>query len=147
MTPEDSRTIRVTRIFDAPRQVVFDYFTVPNLVKTWWGPEGVITEYVEIDLQVGGVCRWDMRQPDGGVHVTVGQFQEVVVPERLVLTQKVQGSQDEMTLTILFIDLGGQTEVVLTHAGITGPPIVKLLEEGWISTLKRLSLIFREENR
>ncbi|MEM7029596.1 MAG: SRPBCC domain-containing protein [Chloroflexota bacterium] len=134
MTPSQGHTVRVTRVFDAPRQTVFDYFTIPDLVKTWWGPEGVTTEEVEIDLRVGGVCRWGMRQPDGALHVTLGEFLEIAVPERLVLTQTVPGMEAVMTLTIIFVDLDGQTEVQLIHAGIAGPPLVHILETGWVST-------------
>ena len=145
MAPKQGHTIRVSRIFDAPRQVVFDYFTKPDLVKTWWGPEGVTTEHVEIDLRVGGACRWDMRQPDGAIHVTVGKCLEVVPPERLVITQKVDGLSDKMTITITFIDLGDQTEVMLIHAGITNAPLIPLLETGWASTFNRLHLILPKE--
>src|SRR5687768_11910272 len=84
-TPTD-REVVVTRTFDAPRQLVFDAYTKPELLKRWFGAPGRSLEVCEIDLQPGGAYRFVWRGPgkhDVGMH---GVHREVVRPERLVRT-------------------------------------------------------------
>src|SRR5580693_4278438 len=87
-TPSD-REIRMTRIFDAPRRLVFDAFTKPALVKQWLlGPPGWSMPVCEIDLRVGGGYRYVWREDFGGAQMGVrGVFREIVAPERVVCTE------------------------------------------------------------
>src|SRR4030088_2806801 len=63
-TPTD-REIVMTRVFDAPRRLVFDAFTKPELLKRWFGPHGWSLVTCEVDLKVGGTFRFVLRGPDG----------------------------------------------------------------------------------
>ena len=88
-TPSD-REIQVTRDFDAPRRLVFDAFTKPELVRRWLlGPPGWTMPVCEIDLRVGGAYRYVWRSDKDGVQMGMGGiFREVIPIERLVATEK-----------------------------------------------------------
>jgi uncharacterized protein YndB with AHSA1/START domain len=87
------REIIVTRVFDAPREMVWDAWTDPNKVSKWWGPKGFSTTIKEMDLRTGG--RWShvMHGPDGTDYPNESVFKEVVKPERIVY-QHEGGKQD-----------------------------------------------------
>lgn len=86
-TPSD-REIVMTRAFDAPRDLVFDALTKPELLKRWFhGPDGWSLEVCEIDLRVGGRYRHVWRGPDGTEMGMGGVHKEIVPPERLVRTE------------------------------------------------------------
>ena len=83
-TPGD-REIVVTRLFDAPRPVVFEAWTKAEHVAHWWDPSGVPLAVCEIDLRPNGAFRWVNRAPDGGEgHSFSGIYREIVPPEKLV---------------------------------------------------------------
>lgn len=88
-TPSD-REIAMTRAFNAPRQLVFDALTKPELLKRWLtGPPGWSFTVCEVDLKVGGKYRFEWSKKDKGIQMGVsGVFQEVVVPERYVNTER-----------------------------------------------------------
>lgn len=86
-TPSD-REIRITRVFDAPRPLVFDCWTKPELLRRWLtGPPGWSFVVCEVDLRVGGAYRFVWRGPDGTEMGMGGVHREVVAPERIVNTQ------------------------------------------------------------
>src|SRR5262245_47174521 len=91
-TPSD-REIVMTREFQAPRHLVFDALTKPELLKQWFGVFGGWSLAVcEVDLRVGGSYRYQWRGPEGVVMGMRGTFREVVPPERLVATEKFDES-------------------------------------------------------
>ena len=86
-TPSD-REIVITRLFDAPRTLVFDCMSKPELVKKWLlGPPGWTMPVCEIDLRVGGRYRYVWRGPDGAEMGMGGVYREIVRPERIVQTE------------------------------------------------------------
>ena len=111
------REIQVTRSFGAPRQLVFDAFTNPDLVKRWLlGPPGWTMPVCEIDLKVGGRYRYVWRKPgvkDMGIG---GTFREVAPLDRLVATEKFDESwyPGEALVTTVFLDNGATTTVTIT---------------------------------
>src|SRR5215831_18353622 len=82
-TPTD-REIVMTRVFDAPRHMVFEALTKPELLKRWFGPRGWTLPVCEIDLRVGGAWRFVLHGPDGRDIGMRGVYKEIVPPERLV---------------------------------------------------------------
>jgi DNA-binding transcriptional ArsR family regulator len=80
--------IAITRVFDAPRELVWEAWTNPKQVAQWWGPNGFTTPVCELDLRPGGAIRIDMRGHDGTVYPMTGIYRENVEPERLVLTSE-----------------------------------------------------------
>src|SRR5262245_31825676 len=85
-TPSD-REIALTRTFDAPRRLVFDAYTKPELLMRWFGPRDWKLIVCDIDLRVGGSWRFVMRKDDGTEMGMSGVYQEIVAPERLVSTE------------------------------------------------------------
>src|ERR1700689_4248792 len=89
-TPSD-REIALTRVFNAPRKLVFDCFTKPELLKRWGlGPREWTLTGCEIDLRVGGAYRYVMTRNSGEVMVMGGVYLEIVAPERIVQTERFE---------------------------------------------------------
>ena len=90
LTTLGDREIVMTRVFDAPRRLVFDALTKPELVKQWLlGPPGWTMPVCEIDLRVGGAYRYLLRRHSDATEMGMrGVHGEIVVPERLVATEK-----------------------------------------------------------
>jgi len=113
-TPSD-REILMTREFDAPRHLVFDAFTKPELVRRWLlGPDGWSMPICEIDLRVGGRYRYVWRNDKNGKEMaTGGVFREIVAPERLVNTEKFEDPwyPGESVVTTTFEERSGRTTV------------------------------------
>jgi uncharacterized protein YndB with AHSA1/START domain len=110
-TPTD-REIVMTRVFAAPRKLVFDAWTKPELVRRWLlGPPGWTMPVCEIDLRVGGAYRFEWLGQDGTVMGMGGLYREIVIPERIVNTQLFD--QDwtggETLGTLLLTEQGGKT--------------------------------------
>jgi uncharacterized protein YndB with AHSA1/START domain len=76
----------ITRIFDAPRELVFKVWTDPEHVMRWWGPKDFTAPYCTIDLRLGGVFHYCMRSPEGKDYWSKGVYREIVVPEKIVAT-------------------------------------------------------------
>jgi len=115
-TPTD-REIAMTRVFAAPRRLVFDALTKPELVKQWLlGPPGWSMPVCEIDLRVGGAYRFLWRGPKGTEMGTRGVHREIVVPERLVATERFDQPwyPGEAQVTNFLVERGGKTTLTLT---------------------------------
>jgi len=115
-TPSD-REIAMTRTFDAPRRLVFDAFTKPELIQRWLGVRAGWTMPVcEVDLRVGGKYRYVWRGPKGNDMGMGGVFREIVPPERIVATEKFDESwyAGEAVDTTVFVEKGGRTTVTTT---------------------------------
>ena len=84
VTLPSDREILMTRVFDAPRDLVFDAFTRPELLKRWFGPRGWTLDVCEVDHRVGGGFRFVLRGPNGSLMGMRGVYREIVRPERSV---------------------------------------------------------------
>jgi uncharacterized protein YndB with AHSA1/START domain len=76
----------ITRVFDAPRELVWKAWTEPERVKQWWGPRGFTSPFCKIDLRVGGSYLFSMRSPDGQDFWSTGVYREIIPQERIVAT-------------------------------------------------------------
>lgn len=115
-TPSD-REIRFTRVFDAPRMMVWDAYTRPELVKRWLGAmPGWSWAVCEMDVREGGHYRWVWRGPDGAELALGGSYREVVPGERLVSTERYdqQWYDGEAVGTVEFTETDGRTLLVTT---------------------------------
>ena len=112
------RELVMTRVLNAPRRLVFDAFTKPELVKRWLlGPDGWSMPVCEIDLRVGGTYRYVWRRDRDGTEMGMGGvYREIVVPERLVSTEKFDEAwyPGEAVGTVVFVEQGGKTTVTQT---------------------------------
>lgn len=110
-TPSD-REIVITRVFDAPRRLVWEAWTNPEHVPRWMlGPEGWTMPVCEIDLRPGGAWHFVWRRADGTEMAMRGVYQEVVPPERLVSTEAWGGDWPETLNTLLLSEDGGKTTI------------------------------------
>jgi uncharacterized protein YndB with AHSA1/START domain len=117
VTTPSEREIAMTRVFDAPRSLVFDAWTKPGLLKRWLGVRGGWTFAVcEVDLRVGGAYRFVWRGPDGSEMGMGGVYREIVRPERLVATEKFDEPwyEGEALDTTTFVERGGKTTATTT---------------------------------
>jgi len=115
-TPTD-REIAMTRVFDAPRSLVFEAYTTPELLKRWLGVhQGWSLAVCEIDLRVGGTYRYVWRGPDGTEMGMRGVYREVKPPERIVATEAFDQSwyPGEAVGTITLVEQGGRTTLTMT---------------------------------
>ena len=114
-TPSD-REIRLTRLFDAPRHLVFEAMTKPEHVRRWWGRlgEGYSVPVCEIDLRPGGAWRFVNRHPNGEA-AFYGVYREITPPERLVFTEIFEAFPDtESVVTAVFSEEAGKTRLTAT---------------------------------
>jgi uncharacterized protein YndB with AHSA1/START domain len=128
-TPTD-REIRIERVFDAPRERVWQAFTDPELLKQWWGRGNkMVIERMEVER--GGHWRFVEHGPDG-VHGFEGRYREVTPPDRLVQTFEWDGMPGYVAVdTAVFEDLGdGRTKLVTTSLFHTTEERDGMLESG-----------------
>lgn len=145
----------VTRVFDAPRELVFEAWTEPERLMRWWGPKGYSMPYCTIDLRPGGVFFHCMRSPEGHDFWGKGVFREIVVPERIVLTDSFADAEGnvvpatrygmspywplETLMTVTFDEHERMTTVTVRHAGIPSGTDRDVAHHGWTETVDRLA--------
>jgi uncharacterized protein YndB with AHSA1/START domain len=112
-TPTDN-TIVMTRVFDAPRQLVWDAFTQPELLKKWFGPRGWSLSVCDVDLRVGGGFRFVMRGPDGHEMGMRGVYRELDRPGRSVHVETFDDYPGESIVTAVFTEQNGKTTLTAT---------------------------------
>jgi uncharacterized protein YndB with AHSA1/START domain len=145
-TPSD-REIAMTRVFNAPRRLVFDALTKPELVKRWLlGPPGWSMPVCEIDLRVGGKYRYVWRQDSDGTDMGMGGvYREIVKPERIVATEKFDQAwyPGDAVGTVRLVEQGGKTtltQTVLYDSKETRDAVLKSpMESGVSASYDRLA--------
>lgn len=128
-----------TRVFDAPRQLVFRCMVSPEHLTHFWGPAGTSAplERIRVDLRPGGVFETVMvNDADGSEYPTRATYVEVVEPERLVWTEAHSG----MTVTVTFADVGGdRTEVHIHQTNVPEPMRRPEAQAGFLTSLDRFA--------
>jgi len=142
-TTDADRELILTRIIDAPRELVFRMWTDPAHLAKWWGPQGFTTPSCTMDVRPGGAWRICMRAPDGVDHWVQGVYREVVAPERLVYTfvwSDAAGKPHYETLvTVTFDERGDKTELTL-HQSIFKSVAARDEHQGdWSKELQRFA--------
>ena len=116
-TPND-RDIVITKEFAAPRRLVFDAHTRPELLRRWFGPQGWQLEVCEIDLRPGGAWHYLMRGRDGAEMTLRGTYVEIVAPERIVTTESnadcYARAAHESLNTLVLVERDGHTTLTNT---------------------------------
>jgi uncharacterized protein YndB with AHSA1/START domain len=148
-TELDERTIVITRVFDAPRELVFKAWTDPKHVAQWWGPKGFENTTCEMNLRVGGSFRLWMRGPDGTMYPCEGVFREVVVPERIVYAGPARGDAcgaglpPNAVVTVTFDEDDGETTMTIhtrLQSAADREAAVKMgFRAGWTDSFDRLA--------
>ena len=143
VTEPADRVLVITRIFDAPRELVFKAWTDPQHLVRWMGPRGFTSTIEHSELRVGGAYRIHMRGPEGDDHWTQGVFRELLEPERLAMAgcwADAQGNptSPETLLTVTFEDYEGKTRLTMHQALFETVTARNEHSGGWNSSLDRL---------
>ncbi|MGH2685192.1 MAG: SRPBCC family protein [Actinomycetota bacterium] len=108
-TPSDTE-IRMTRVFDAPRELVFEAHSSADHMRNWWGPRKYEVVSAEVDFRPGGTWRIVHRGPEGDEHGFHGEFREIVPPERITWTFEYEGAPGQVSVeTVTFTEKDGRT--------------------------------------
>ena len=142
----------LTRVFDAPRALVYRMWTEREHLAQWWGPKAFTNPRCEIDVRRGGTIHIDMRGPDGTVYPMTGTFEEIAPPGRLVFSCGALGPDGrpmfEVLTTVLLVEEGGKTTLTVrarvTKAGADAAPYLKGMKQGWTQSLVRLGKRVKE---
>jgi uncharacterized protein YndB with AHSA1/START domain len=110
----------VTRVFDAPRELVWKAWTDPKYVMQWWGPKGFTSPFCEMDFRVGGKFRYCMRTPDGQEFWNAGEYHEIVPHEKIVSSMYFADSEGNRVEA---------AELGIEHEAIEGAYDVTLFED------------------
>ena len=150
ITARGERELVMTRTFDAPRHLVFDAFTKPELVRRWLlGPDGWSMPVCEIDLRVGGSYRYVWRHTSGNQMGMGGVFREIVKPERIVSTEKFDEAwyPGEAVGTIVLVEQDGKTMLTQTVLYETAEALESVLkspmEQGVAAGYNRLDGVLK----
>lgn len=145
-------TIEITRVFDAPLQLVWQVWTDPQHVKQWWGPHGFTTPVYEADLRTGGAMRYHMRAPDGTVFPSEGRFEEVVPHELIVIAGTVEIAGDiafTARTEVRFSEANGRTTVAIrqtyTNVSPIGQRAIEGASVGWSQQFERFEAYLRSQ--
>ncbi len=143
----------VDNTFDAPRDVVFRAWTDQQQIERWWGPNGFTTTTLEMDVRPGGLWRFIMHGPDGVDYPNRIDYEEIVVPERLVYTHgdDSEGKRGEFHTTVTFEERDGQTVLTMRAVFGTAAERNRVVEEfgaveGAQQTLARLAEFLAGQN-
>lgn len=137
------RELIITRVFDAPRSLIFKVWTEPKHLVHWWGPKGFTLPTCTMDFRLGGAYRFCMRSPEGTDHWLQGVYREIMEPERLVFTQAWEDAEGkpkhETLVTVIFADQGGKT-LLTFHQGVFESVTSRDEHEGgWSSAFELLT--------
>jgi uncharacterized protein YndB with AHSA1/START domain len=145
----------IERVFDAPRETVWDAWTNPEIVKKWWGPKFFSSPHIEIDFREGGKYLYCMRSPDGKDYWSTGVFQEIIEFKKLVLTDDFADEKGNpvsasyygmsadlpmgLLVTFTFDDRMGKTYFTLAYAEWPGGIEIENARQGWNESLDKLA--------
>ena len=151
----------ISRVFDAPRERVWQAWTEKQHLENWWGPKGFVVTHLELDLRPGGRMHYCLRMPDGKEMWGRFAYREIVKPSRLVWINSFSDKDGgltvhpmnpnwprEMLTTVSFKNLGGKTEVTIEWIPVDGSTDVerKTFDEGrpsmtmgWGGTMEQLT--------
>lgn len=149
-----TRDICINRIFDAPRETVWQIWTAPDLLKRWYGPKDYTTTHYSVDLRVGGKYLNCMRASDGVDYWGTGTYLDITDGRHLVFTDSF-ADQDgnivsssvygmtvewpaEVKIDLTFEDMEGKTRFTLKHIGVPAGQHADLCEQGWNESFDRL---------
>lgn len=130
--------VTIRRTFPHPIDRVFAALTDPAELVRWWGPRGIATSKVEIDLRPGGACRWVMH-PDGATAVLHGTIVEVDPPVLVSMTNQWEGDDTETFVTFRLTPLDRGTELEIHHQRLPADPGPPAFGEAWNAALDSLA--------
>ncbi len=157
-TDKKAQTLTITRIFDAPRKLLWRAWTDPEMIKKWWGPKNYTSPIDKVDLRVGGKYLFCMRSPEGKDFWTTGIYKEIVPFKKLVVTDSFADTDGkvvpaayygmdpsfplEMLATVTFDDfIKVRSKLTLYHDGFPEGEMKDMAEAGWNESFDKLSQV------
>jgi len=147
--------VLITRLFDAPLELVWQAWTDPQHFMLWWGPKDYTCPFCQIDLRVGGKYLNCMRSPTGKEYWGTGTFLEVVPMQHLMFTDSFADEQGnvvpatyygmstdyplEMLVTVTFEEVNGKTKMTLRHSDLPAGPDTEGTHQGWSESFDKLA--------
>jgi len=151
--------ITITRIFDAPREKVWNHWTDPIQYKCWWGPKDFTSPYANLDVRKGGRYLVSMRGPDGKQYWDTGTYEQVKPLHHLVYTDTFADDKGnivpasyygmgpdkplDMAVVVSLEDYGNQTRLILEHCGLPEGDMLENAETGWNQSFDKLAECLR----
>jgi uncharacterized protein YndB with AHSA1/START domain len=136
------RELVITRVFAAPREVVFAAWTNAERLVRWWGPKDFTLPFCEIDFRAGGSYRFCMRSPEGEDHWVWGEYRQIVQPERIVMTWNREDAEGKLwsstVVRLSFAEHKGRTAFTLHQTLFETVAYRDQHEFGWGQCLDRL---------
>ncbi len=148
VTTLTEREIVLTRVYDAPRRLVFDAWTKPEHLPHWMlGPEGWTMPVCEVDLRPGGEWHFVWRRSGGSEMGMRGVYKEITPPERLVSTESWGGNWPETVNTLVLSEKDGKTTITVTilypSKEARGAALQTGMKEGMSQSFDRLAAYLR----
>ena len=145
-TAPSDRVLVITRVFDAPRDVVFKAWTDRDHLSQWFGPRGFTMTMCQMDQRPGGTYRFGMRSTEGSDHWLKGVYKEIIEPEKLAFTYAwtdAEGNptRPETLVVLTFDDEQGKTRFTLHQSVFESITACDAHRQGWSSSLDRLAEI------
>jgi uncharacterized protein YndB with AHSA1/START domain len=138
-----AQAVVLRRTFKAPRSRVFDAWTKPELLREWFGPEGMTAPEVAVDLREGGKFRIVIVDSDGDRNIAAGTFTKIRRPEGLAFTWCWESNDPpdiyDTHITIDFIERGDDTEMVFKHEGFRTVESRDGHDSGWTTSFNKLA--------
>jgi uncharacterized protein YndB with AHSA1/START domain len=143
-TESAERELVITRVFNAPRSLVFKAWTEPERLAQWWGPRGYSLPSCQIDPRPGGFYRFQMRSPEGDIHWWHGVVREIIERERIVWTCSINNADGtsisaETLLTVTLEEYAGKTRLTLHQAIFESTAVRDAHSHGWNDAFGRLA--------
>jgi uncharacterized protein YndB with AHSA1/START domain len=149
VTLPSDREVRLTRVFDAPRAMVYDAFTKPELLKRWFGPHGYSLIVCEVDLRVGGRWRFVLEGPDGSKMGMGGVYVALTPPDGSIHTEAFDDFPGEARVTTVLTEEKGKTTLEATSLApskeIRDAVIASGMEHGAAETYDRLAEMLSQQ--
>ena len=134
------KDVVITRVYDAPRRLVFAAWSSAEHLMRWWGPNGFSVPECTVEFRAGGRFDLCMRGPDGTDYWMRGAFREVVPPERIVFTSIIdEEAKQEIVTTVTFAEAAGRTTVTVRQTVPVDPMMARGQRQGWTEQLERLA--------
>jgi uncharacterized protein YndB with AHSA1/START domain len=161
-TGAKTKDLIVTRVFDAPVELVWKAWTDPKHVMRWWGPNYFASPYCKMDFREGGMTIVAMRGPDGHDHYSSWNYQKIAPMERIEYIQNLTDGEgnkvdpvamglpddfpQEVHTVILFKAMGDKTEMTITEYGFPDSHMFELAEMGLNQSLDKMAATFTDGN-
>lgn len=154
-TNTSERELLITRLFDAPRELVWKAWTEPERLMQWWGPRNYTAPVARLDFRVGGTYLFCMRSPEGQDYWSTGVYKEITPVERIVYTDSFADEQGnvvpashyhmpgewplEAVVTLTFEEHENKTRFTLRQAGLPEGEMTEMTGAGWNESFDKLA--------